>query len=142
MLPATWTATCPAISNRSVLSYAEPEQEFMLAKSWKDKGDVDAAHQLGQATCGLGEDRHGYRGYGLPVADLISEGNLGMMHAVKSNPTRASASPPTPCGGSRRRSRNTSSVMVACEDRHHAGQKKLFFNLRCTGRSRPSTRAI
>ena len=62
----------------------EPEQEYMLAKSWKDRGDVDAAHQLVTSHLRLvAKIAMGYRGYGLPVADLISEGNLGMMHAVK-----------------------------------------------------------
>ena len=62
----------------------EPDEEYMLAKSWKDKGDVDAAHQLVTSHLRLvAKIAMGYRGYGLPMADLISEGNLGMMHAVK-----------------------------------------------------------
>ena len=62
----------------------EPDEEFKLAKSWKDKGDVDAAHQLVTSHLRLvAKIAMGYRGYGLPMADLISEGNLGMMHAVK-----------------------------------------------------------
>ena len=56
----------------------------MLAKAWKEKGDVDAAHQLVTSHLRfVAKIAMGYRGYGLPVADLISEGNLGMMHAVK-----------------------------------------------------------
>jgi RNA polymerase sigma-32 factor len=62
----------------------EPGEEYMLAKSWKDKGDVKAAHKLVTSHLRLvAKIAMGYRGYGLPVADLISEGNLGMMHAVK-----------------------------------------------------------
>ena len=62
----------------------EPDEEYMLAKSWKEKGDVDAAHQLVTSHLRLvAKIAMGYRGYGLPMADLISEGNLGMMHAVK-----------------------------------------------------------
>ena len=62
----------------------EPKQEYMLAKAWKEKGDVDSAHQLVTSHLRLvAKIAMGYRGYGLPVADLISEGNLGMMHAVK-----------------------------------------------------------
>ena len=62
----------------------EPDEEFKLAKSWKDQGDVDAAHQLVTSHLRLvAKIAMGYRGYGLPMADLISEGNLGMMHAVK-----------------------------------------------------------
>ncbi|MEL0111615.1 MAG: RNA polymerase sigma factor RpoH [Rickettsiales bacterium] len=62
----------------------EPGEEYMLAKAWKDKGDVNAAHKLVTSHLRLvAKIAMGYRGYGLPVADLISEGNLGMMHAVK-----------------------------------------------------------
>ena len=62
----------------------EQSEEYMLAKSWKDKGDVKAAHKLVTSHLRLvAKIAMGYRGYGLPVADLISEGNLGMMHAVK-----------------------------------------------------------
>jgi RNA polymerase sigma-32 factor len=51
----------------------------------------------------------GYRGYGLPTAELISEGNIGLMQGVKKfEPEGASASPPTRCGGSAPRSRNIS----------------------------------
>ena len=61
----------------------EPGEEYMLAKSWKEKGDVAAAHKLVTSHLRLvAKIAMGYRGYGLPVADLISEGNLGMMHAV------------------------------------------------------------
>ena len=87
-------STMPAISPDGNLSryleqirafpMLEPKQEYMLAKAWKDKGDVDAAHQLVTSHLRLvAKIAMGYRGYGLPVADLITEGNLGMMHAVK-----------------------------------------------------------
>ena len=56
----------------------------MLARSFVERGDVDAAHKLVTSHLRLvAKIAMGYRGYGLPVADLISEGNLGMMHAVK-----------------------------------------------------------
>ena len=62
----------------------EAEQEFMLAKSWREKGDVDAAHQLVTSHLRLvAKIAMGYRGYGLPLSELISEGNVGMMQAVK-----------------------------------------------------------
>ena len=62
----------------------EQQQEYMLAKSWKERGDVDAAHQLVTSHLRLvAKIAMGYRGYGLPVAELISEGNVGMMQAVK-----------------------------------------------------------
>lgn len=62
----------------------EPQQEYMLAKSWREHDDTDAAHQLVTSHLRLvAKIAMGYRGYGLPVAELISEGNVGMMQAVK-----------------------------------------------------------
>lgn len=62
----------------------EPEEEYMLAKSWRDHGDVDSAHKLVTSHLRLvAKIAMGYRGYGLPVGELISEGNVGMMQAVK-----------------------------------------------------------
>jgi RNA polymerase sigma-32 factor len=61
-----------------------PEDEFMLAKCWREHGDVDAAHQLVTSHLRLVANiAMGYRGYGLPLNELISEGNVGMMQAVK-----------------------------------------------------------
>ncbi|MGE4280976.1 MAG: RNA polymerase sigma factor RpoH [Magnetospirillum sp.] len=62
----------------------EPEQEYMLAKRWVDYEDTEAAHQLVTSHLRLvAKIAMGYRHYGLPMADLISEGNLGLMRAVK-----------------------------------------------------------
>jgi RNA polymerase sigma-32 factor len=62
----------------------EPQEEYMLAKSWRDHGDVDSAHKLVTSHLRLvAKIAMGYRGYGLPVGELISEGNVGMMQAVK-----------------------------------------------------------
>ncbi len=62
----------------------EADEEYMLARSFAERGDVEAAHKLVTSHLRLvAKIAMGYRGYGLPVADLISEGNLGMMHAVK-----------------------------------------------------------
>ena len=62
----------------------EKQQEFMLAKSWREHGDSDAAHQLVTSHLRLvAKIAMGYRGYGLPMGELISEGNVGMMQAVK-----------------------------------------------------------
>lgn len=62
----------------------EPEQEYMLAKRWIDYEDTAAAHQLVTSHLRLvAKIAMGYRHYGLPMADLISEGNLGLMRAVK-----------------------------------------------------------
>ncbi|MGU9961756.1 MAG: RNA polymerase sigma factor RpoH [Candidatus Puniceispirillales bacterium WSBS_2018_MAG_OTU23] len=60
------------------------EDEYRLAKDWKDTGNIEAAHKLVTSHLRLvAKIAMGYRGYGLPIAELISEGNLGMMHAVK-----------------------------------------------------------
>lgn len=60
------------------------EQEFMLAKRWREHDDSDAAHELVTSHLRLvAKIAMGYRGYGLPVGELISEGNVGMMQAVK-----------------------------------------------------------
>ena len=62
----------------------EVDEEYMLAKSWRERGDVDAAHKLVTSHLRLvAKIAMGYRGYGLPVSELISEGNVGMMQAVK-----------------------------------------------------------
>jgi RNA polymerase sigma-32 factor len=62
----------------------EPDEEYMLAKRWSDRGDVDAAHKLVTSHLRLvAKIAMGYRGYGLPLSELISEGNVGMMQAVK-----------------------------------------------------------
>ena len=60
------------------------EDEYTLAKDWKDTGNIEAAHQLVTSHLRLvAKIAMGYRGYGLPMGELIAEGNLGMMHAVK-----------------------------------------------------------
>src|SRR5580692_25213 len=62
----------------------EKNEEYILAKSWKEHGDLDAAHRLVTSHLRLvAKIAMGYRGYGLPLADLIAEGNVGMMQAVK-----------------------------------------------------------
>lgn len=60
------------------------EEEYMLAKRWKEHGDTAAAHRLATSHLRLvAKTAFGYKGYGLPVADLIAEGNIGMMQAIK-----------------------------------------------------------
>ena len=60
------------------------DEEYMLAKSWQEHGDLEAAHRLVTSHLRLvAKIATGYRGYGLPLAELISEGNVGMMQAVK-----------------------------------------------------------
>src|SRR3954469_25788771 len=88
------TPSVPVISSEGNLSrylqeirkfpMLEPEQEFMLAKSWREHGDTEAAHKLVTSHLRLvAKIAMGYRGYGLPLSELISEGNVGMMQAVK-----------------------------------------------------------
>ncbi|MDG2034252.1 MAG: sigma-70 family RNA polymerase sigma factor, partial [Rhodospirillales bacterium] len=87
-------ATLPVLSGDSGLSrylneikhfpILSAEEEFMLAKSYTEHGESEAAHKLVTSHLRLvAKIAMQYRGYGLPVADLISEGNLGLMRAVK-----------------------------------------------------------
>jgi RNA polymerase sigma-32 factor len=62
----------------------EPQEEYMLAKSWREHGDRDAAHRLVTSHLRLvARIAMGYRGYGLPIGEVMSEGNVGLMQAVK-----------------------------------------------------------
>jgi RNA polymerase sigma-32 factor len=62
----------------------EPNEEFMLGKRWKEHGDTKAAHKLITSHLRLvAKIAMGYRGYGLPIGEVISEGNIGLMQAVK-----------------------------------------------------------
>ena len=62
----------------------EPDEEFMLAKRWQEHADADAAHKLVTSHLRLvARIAMGYRGYGLPIGEVISEGNVGLMQAVK-----------------------------------------------------------
>jgi RNA polymerase sigma-32 factor len=62
----------------------EPQEEFMLAERWREHGDRVAAHKLVTSHLRLvAKIAMGYRGYGLPIAEVISEGNVGLMQAVK-----------------------------------------------------------
>lgn len=87
-------STMPAITPEGSLSQyldqirkfpmLEPEQEYMLAKRWTEHEDMEAAHKMVTSHLRLvAKIAMGYRGYGLPVQELISEGNVGMMQAVK-----------------------------------------------------------
>ena len=61
-----------------------PDEEFMLAKRWKEHGDREAAHKLVTSHLRLvAKIAMGYRGYGLPISEVVSEGNVGLMQAVK-----------------------------------------------------------
>ncbi len=87
-------AALPMISSESGLSrylneirkfpMLQPEQEYMLAKRWRAHEDPDAAHKLVTSHLRLvAKIAMGYRGYGLPIGEVISEGNVGLMQAVK-----------------------------------------------------------
>ncbi len=88
------TAALPALKAESGLSHyldeirrfpmLEPQEEYMLARSWREHGDREAAHQLVTSHLRLvAKIAMGYRGYGLPISEVISEGNVGLMQAVK-----------------------------------------------------------
>jgi RNA polymerase sigma-32 factor len=62
----------------------EPQEEYMLAKRWREHDDPDAAHKLVTSHLRLvAKIAMGYRGYGLPIGEVVSEGNVGLMQAVK-----------------------------------------------------------
>jgi RNA polymerase sigma-32 factor len=88
------TATLPILTAESGLSryleeirrfpMLEPHDEYMLAKRWREHGDREAAHKLVTSHLRLvAKIAMGYRGYGLPISEVISEGNVGLMQAVK-----------------------------------------------------------
>jgi RNA polymerase sigma-32 factor len=88
------TAALPVLTAESGLSryleeirrfpMLEPQDEYMLAKRWREHGDRDAAHKLVTSHLRLvAKIAMGYRGYGLPISEVISEGNVGLMQAVK-----------------------------------------------------------
>jgi len=88
------TAVLPALKAESGLSHyldeirrfpmLEPQEEYMLARRWREHGDRDAAHKLVTSHLRLvAKIAMGYRGYGLPISEVVSEGNVGLMQAVK-----------------------------------------------------------
>ena len=88
------TATLPVLNGESGLAHylaeirkfpmLEPQEEYMLAKRWREHDDRDAAHKLVTSHLRLvAKIAMGYRGYGLPISEVVSEGNVGLMQAVK-----------------------------------------------------------
>jgi RNA polymerase sigma-32 factor len=88
------TATLPILTAETGLSryleeirrfpMLEPQEEYMLARSWREHDDRTAAHKLVTSHLRLvAKIAMGYRGYGLPISEVISEGNVGLMQAVK-----------------------------------------------------------
>ncbi|WP_374651786.1 RNA polymerase sigma factor RpoH [Dongia sp.] len=91
---ATVTNTLPALVGENSLGrylseirkfpMLEPDEEFMLAKRWQEHQDPQAAHRMVTSHLRLvAKIAMGYRGYGLPMSEVISEGNVGLMQAVK-----------------------------------------------------------
>src|SRR5260370_8808211 len=71
------------------------DEEFMLAKRWQEHQDTEAAHRLVTSHLRLfAKIAMGYRGYGLPLSELISEGNVGMMQPAKRSPPLRAFRPP------------------------------------------------
>ena len=94
MSTKTFTSNLPTLSGEAGLSLylaqikkfpmLDAEEEYMLAKNWKERGNLKAAHKLVTSHLRLvAKIAMGYKGYGLPVSELISEGNIGLMQAVK-----------------------------------------------------------
>jgi len=90
----TKTGNLPALSGENGLQrymqeirqfpMLQPDEEYQLAKDWREKGNREAAHKLVTSHLRLvAKIAMGYRGYGLPVSEVISEGNVGLMQAVK-----------------------------------------------------------
>src|SRR5437660_874394 len=111
----------------------EPQEEFMFAKSWREHGDREAAHKLVTSHLRLvAKIARGYRGYGLPISEVIAEGNVGLMQALKRF---------EPEKGFRLATYATWWIKAAIQEYilrswslvkmgTTANQKKLFFNLR------------
>ena len=94
MTTKTFNTKLPAIASEGSLSkylteikkfpMLSAEEEYMLAKNWRNRGDLKSAQKLVTSHLRLvAKIAMGYRGYGLPVSELVSEGNIGLMQAVK-----------------------------------------------------------
>ena len=94
MSTKTLTPKLPSLTGEGCLSLylaqikkfpiLDAEEEYMLAKNWKERGNLKSAHKLVTSHLRLvAKIAMGYRGYGLPMAEIISEGNVGLMQAVK-----------------------------------------------------------
>src|SRR5437667_11964148 len=90
---ASFSRSLPALSDGNLSRYLqdirkfpmlEADEEYMLAKRWREHEDTEAAHKLVTSHLRLvAKIAMGYRGYGLPVNEVVSEGNVGLMQAVK-----------------------------------------------------------
>ena len=116
-LPAAGRSATPARKQGSShlgdirrFSILEKDLEYRLAKRWREHGDRNAADQIVTSHLRLAAKiAKNYRGYGLPLSEIISEGNGGLMQAInRFEPDEASASRPMRSGGSGPRSKTTS----------------------------------
>src|SRR5271166_5414395 len=109
-------------------SMLQPQDEYMLAKRWREHGDRHAAHKLVTTHLRLvAKIAMGYRGYGLPISEVISEGNVGLMQAVRRfEPEKGYAMWWIKAAIQEYILRSWSLVRMGTT----ANQKKLFFNLR------------
>ena len=110
---STTSYNLPALSNEGGLAaylaqikkfpMLDAEEEYMLAKNWQTTGNVKSAEKLVTSHLRLvAKIAMGYKGYGLPLNEMISEGNVGLMQAVKNlNRKKALDLQPTRCGGSK-----------------------------------------
>ena len=109
-------------------------EEYMLAKNWKEHGNLKSAHKLVTSHLRLvAKIAMGYRGYGLPVNELISEGNIGLMQAVKKfDPDKVLDLRPTQCGGLKHQFKNTYYDLGVLSKWGLPRHRKNFFNLKKT----------
>src|ERR1700729_4174646 len=100
------TATLPILNGESGLSrylseirkfpMLEPQQEYMFAKRWREHDDRDAAHHLVTSHLRLvAKIAMGYRGYGCPISEVVSEGNVDPIHALNQFKPKKGFRPPT-----------------------------------------------
>src|ERR1051325_868459 len=137
------TATLPVLNGESGLSrylaeirkfpMLEPQEEYMFAKRWREHEDREAAHALVTSHLRLvAKIAMGYRGYGLPISEVVSEGNVGLMQAVKRfEPDKGFRLATSPMWGSRASIQEYILGSGSWVKRGTpATQKNLFFNLR------------
>jgi RNA polymerase sigma-32 factor len=132
-LPSIGTGLAHYLAEIRKFPVLTPEEEFAYAKSWRHEGDRDAAYRLVTSHLRLvAKIAMRYRGYGLPIADIVSEGNVGLMQAVKRfDPDRGVRLATYAMWWIRATIqdyvlRSWSLVKIAA----NASQKKLFFKLR------------
>ena len=111
----------------------DAEEEYMLAKNWKERGNLKAAHKLVTSHLRLvAKIAMGYRGYGLPVSELISEGNIGLMQAVKKFDPDKRVSTCNICNVVDKSfySRVCSKILEFSQNGNDNSTKETFFNLK------------